>query len=152
MKIELDSIRAYYAQKYNSVGKGIGKGDKVARAVVSAWVDSNRPLVVIWGPPGSGKSYALSGMDTEGSMVLETTGMNATMNKFLLGLNRKLVKFVRHTAPRSICVYRVMTRTNNPLSGIEGDDTDKMVDLVNHWFIKAQEALPVDKESQCQDL
>jgi hypothetical protein len=152
MKIELDNIRAFYARKYNSIGRGIGKGDKVSRAVISAWVEDNRKLIVIWGAPGSGKSYAIEQLYVPPlTMVVETTGLNATMNKFLLSLDRKLVTFVRHTAPRYKCLYRVITRDNNPLIGIDADraeDTNRIIALVNKWFIEGHKNLPVDKETK----
>jgi hypothetical protein len=148
MKIELDNIRAFYAHKYGSIFKGIGIGDKVAKQVVQAWIECKRKLVVIWGSPGSGKSTAIDKLDICDKMIFETTGLNKGINKFLLSLPREQVTFVRHIAPRRVCKHRVRTRTNNPLSAMADDNVQYMLTLVDKWFDKAKQALPVDKETK----
>lgn len=149
MKIELDKIRALFARIYGSIYKGIGAGDKVVKKYIRARIDEGANLFVVWGPPGSGKSTALDSIIANAEndicdkdMVLETTGLNKSINKFLLGLPRAQVRFWRHVAPRAVCIQRVLSRTSNPLCGIPGDNPEYLIKLIRKWFDTSRHALP----------
>jgi len=149
VKLELDKMRAVFAQKYNDIHRGMGKADQAAKAIMLRWVEGGKNIFVLWGPPGSGKSTLMNsivasnshGID-EDTMVFETTGLNRSINKFLLSLPRSQVRFLRCAAPNHVCIQRVLNRKSNPLCGIEGDDPEYLVKLISAWFDKASHALP----------
>jgi energy-coupling factor transporter ATP-binding protein EcfA2 len=130
MIVETDRIRAYWLGVYGKIGPACGRGDKRVRQIVEAWVEAGRQVVVIWGPPGSGKSTIIEQYDNAETLVVETTGLVKAQNKFFRSLPSDQVTFVCHVAPRKVCKKRVLARKNHPM----GDNGAELVQLVDRWF------------------
>ncbi len=131
MIVEVDKMRAYWLAQYDGlVGPAIGTGDKRTRLIIEAWVEAGRNVIVVWGPPGSGKSTNIAKFDSPTIMVVETTGLVPAMNKFFKRLPKDRISFVCHVAPRAICKRRVLARRNAPM----GDNGPYLTKLIDKWF------------------
>lgn len=130
MILELDRLRAFWLREYGHIGPACGRGDKRARLIIEAFIETGLNVVVVWGPPGSGKSTVLKSLDKENTLVFECTGLVKSMNKFLRGLPKEQVSFVCKVAPRSICRKRVLARKGHPM----GDNGEYLATLVDKWF------------------
>jgi len=131
MKLELDKMRAHWMREYDGlIGPAIGTGDKRSRQIISAWIEVGRKVIVLWGPPGSGKSTRMDTLDKENVLVVETTGMVPAMNAFFRRQPKGAVSYVCCVAPREVCKERIRGRKDHPMQ----TDADYLCGLVDRWF------------------
>lgn len=146
MIYEPDKLRGYLMRRM-PMGRAFGRAGKYDKAILEAWAETGRPIVIIWGPPGSGKSTILASFDKPNCLVFETTGLNnninATIRRLCRGGFRHLFSFIVLLPSYSLCKSRVSHRPEHPIQ-----KNEDLAPLIQMWFDRANArldySLPVD--------
>ena len=135
MIYEPDKLRGLLMDRM-PMGPAFGRAGKYERAILEAWIEAGRPCIVVWGPPGSGKSTILEAFDHAGLLIFETTGLNrninATIRRLIRAGHRHLLFFLVLIPPYSLCKSRVANRPEHPIQ--KGYD---LTPLIQMWFDRA---------------
>jgi hypothetical protein len=138
-----DQPRGALLQRYKHKGSAIGRAGKWTAAIITSWAEAGRSTLVIWGPPGCGKSTILSAFDLPYLLVVETTGLNRNINKALRQIPKPLIHYVVLLPQYVVCRDRLIARSSHPMG-----DSRSLVGLLQKWFDKAfvslESMLPVD--------
>lgn len=132
MIFEPDHYRARFMDLYRgNKFMALGAADKMLRQSLQALIDQGRRIIVVWGPPGSGKSHITHSLDVGSLVIIETTGLNKPWNNFLRSIPRWQVAFYLVKADLPVLEQRIKNRTTNAMQ--HGESPDYLIGLARKW-------------------
>lgn len=107
MKVDHDTIKEKWIAIGYSYYEACGKATAEICSLIRGWTG---PIKVFFGPPGSGKSKLVAGLeDTQQDLILETSGLNPSINYALLE-DRQRTQFFYVATERFTCIDNVKKR------------------------------------------
>ncbi len=155
MKLSIDVLRDEYVEKGYSYKRACGASFRDWKQKICDFLIDGGSIVVIYGSPGSGKSYFVDRLQPadDKSGIVDITGLSIQQNVFLKKLPTDRVKFLVMGTPLDVCVGRIRARPARPLSHAHGsinDGVEYCVGLAKRWFALYngdwKHALPADSK------